>query len=55
MRLAILSVILTFGGLSFFMLAWKAKPQLCDSFYISGFIVTAAAVTCWIETFAGSF
>jgi hypothetical protein len=55
MRLALLSVILTFGGLGFFLLAWKTKPQLCDSFYLSGFLVSAIAVNCWIETFSDSY
>jgi len=55
MRLALLSVILTLGGLGFFLLAWKTKPQLCDSFYISGALVSAIAVTCWIEAFSGSY
>ena len=52
MRMALLSVILTLGGLGFFWFAWKTKPQLCDSFYLSGLLVAATAVTCWIETFA---
>ena len=54
MRLAFLSVILTFGGLGFFLLAWRTKPQLCDGFYVSGFLVSAIALICWIEAFAGS-
>jgi|AP41_2_1055478.scaffolds.fasta_scaffold678679_2 peptidoglycan/LPS O-acetylase OafA/YrhL len=54
MRLAFLSVILTFGGFGFFLVAWKTKPQLCDGFYVSGFLVSAIALICWIEAFAGS-
>ena len=53
MRMILLSLILTLGGIGIFLFTWKVKPQLRDSFNLSGILVLVTAINCWIDTLVG--